>query len=88
MYHTYVLQSKKDKKYYTGCTSDLVKRLLAHNQGLVTSTKNRLPFSLIHTETFQTLGEARKRENQIKSYKGGEAFKRLINGSVLPHFAG
>jgi putative endonuclease len=82
MASVYILQSKKDRKYYIGCTSDIGKRLSAHNQGLVKSTKSRLPMFLIHLETFQTLGEARKRENKIKSYKGGEAFKKLINGSV------
>ena len=84
MYSAYILQSKKDLKYYIGCTSNMDKRLSAHNQGLVKSTKSRFPLFLIHIETFKTLGEARKRENQIKSYKGGEAFKKLINLGSVP----
>jgi len=34
---------------------------------------------VIYTETFPSKSEAYKREVQIKSYKSGEAFKKLIN---------
>ncbi|MDQ3549897.1 MAG: GIY-YIG nuclease family protein [Bacteroidota bacterium] len=31
MYYIYILQSKKDNKYYIGGTSDVVARLMYHN---------------------------------------------------------
>ncbi|MGC9365067.1 MAG: hypothetical protein ACP5FZ_10915 [Fidelibacterota bacterium] len=33
---------------------------------------------IVYFERFTSLSEAKLRENQIKSYKGGEAFKKLI----------
>jgi putative endonuclease len=45
MVYTYVIRSKKDKKYYTGTTSDLRKRLNEHNDNKVASTKNRGPLN-------------------------------------------
>ena len=76
----YILQSLKDKKYYIGETVDVEQRLLFHNSGRQRSTKYRIPFSLIHCEEFKNREEALKRENQIKSWKGGNAFRTLIEG--------
>ena len=50
MYYTYILQSKKDKQFYTGYTNDLKTRLKLHNAGKVESTKNRLPVELVFYE--------------------------------------
>ncbi len=46
MYYTYITQSEKDKKFYTGATKDLRKRFNDHNSGKVSSTKNRGTFEL------------------------------------------
>ncbi|HAT03796.1 MAG TPA: endonuclease [Candidatus Magasanikbacteria bacterium] len=78
MFYVYILQSRKDNRYYIGSTGNLNQRLENHNQGLVKSTKSRLPFELIHYELYKTLSEARKRENQIKRYKGGNEFKKIL----------
>jgi len=37
---------------------------------------------------FGNIKEARKEEKTIKSYKSGNAFKKIINGEVLPLVAG
>jgi len=74
----YILQSQKDNKYYIGETADVEQRLLFHNSGKQRSTKNRLPFELVLVEQFENRIEALKREKQIKSWKGGNAFKKLI----------
>lgn len=79
MYYMYVLQSLKDKKYYVGSCENLEERLIRHNQGRETATKHRTPFNLIYSESYNTRTEALNRERQIKSYKGGNAFKKLIN---------
>jgi putative endonuclease len=80
MYYVYILRSLKDHKFYIGSASDLYKRLSYHNAGLQRSTKHRIPFELVYHEEFSSRIQAEKREKQIKSYKGGEAFKRLISG--------
>ena len=79
MYKVYILKSLQNlKKYYIGHTHDLKNRLERHNKGLVRSTKAYGPWDIIYTENFDTKNDAYKRELQIKSYKGGEALKRLI----------
>ncbi len=79
-HYVYILQSLKDKKFYIGETHDVEARLLFHNSGKQRSTKNRIPFKLILVEEFETRSDALTREKQIKSWKGGNAFKQLING--------
>ncbi len=69
-YYTYVLQSKKDKKWYTGFTVDLRKRFNDHNSNKVVSTKNRGPFDLIYYEACQNEQDARSREKYLKSGMG------------------
>jgi len=80
MYFVYILQSQKDQKFYIGSTSDVNARLDYHNSGRQRSTRHRIPFILVYTEEFQDKSQAEKREKQIKSYKGGEAFKKLLFG--------
>jgi len=80
MYYVYILKSLKDNKYYIGSTKHIEQRLAEHNQGKTKSLKYRLPLKLIYNEEYSTLLEARKRERKIKSYKGGNAFKKLIMG--------
>jgi len=74
----YILQSAKDLKYYIGSTSDIKARLEYHNAGKQRSTKNRIPFILVFKEEHTSKLSALVREKQIKSFKGGMAFKKLI----------
>ena len=67
-YFVYMLKSLKDKKFYTGYTADLKKRLKQHNSGMVRSTKVRRPFELVYWESFGTRSEAMKRERRLKSF--------------------
>ena len=78
MFYVYVLKSLKDYKYYIGQTKKLKERINKHNNGLVDSTRRRRPFILIYKESYSSRNEAYKREPQLKSYKGGEAFKKLL----------
>jgi putative endonuclease len=78
MYYAYILRSETTGKYYIGSTNNLDRRLKEHNGNQTTSLKNKGPFVIIYKETFATLRLARKRESEIKSYKGGNAFKKLI----------
>ena len=78
MYTVYVLQSQKDNKYYIGQTNDLEDRIARHNSGQVKSTRARKPFVLIHNEIFTTRTEAVSRESYLKSLKGGNEWKSLL----------
>ncbi|MFN8252705.1 MAG: GIY-YIG nuclease family protein [Ferruginibacter sp.] len=79
-HYVYVIRSLKDGRYYTGETSDVVARLAFHNEGKQRSTKSRIPFELILYESYTSRVEALQREKQIKSWKGGLAFKKLVSG--------
>jgi putative endonuclease len=78
MYFVYILRSIKLCRYYIGHAHDINIRLARHNKGLVRSTKFGAPWEIVHIETFKTKQEAYRRELQIKSYKGGDAFKKLV----------
>ena len=86
-HYVYILQSLRDGKYYIVETANVESRLSFHNAGKQRSTKHRIPFRLIFSENFQNREEALIREKQIKSWKGGKAFKALI-GDVAPPEAG
>ncbi len=43
------------------------------------SVRHRGPFELIYKEEVETKIEAIRREKEIKSYKGGEAFRKLVS---------
>jgi len=78
MYSVYILQSLKNQKYYIGHAEDSDVRLKKHNSGCVKSTKYGRPWEVVLVEKYKTRAEAYRRELEIKSYKGGIKFKRLL----------
>jgi putative endonuclease len=78
MYYTYVIQSKKDNRLYTGSTQDLRKRFIEHNSVKVSSTKNRGPFVLIYYEACLNEQDARAREKYLKSGMGKRYLKNRL----------
>lgn len=78
MFYTYVIQSEKDKRFYTGSTQDLRKRFNEHNSGRVTSTKSRGPFELIYYEACLNEQDARYREKYLKSGMGKRYLKNRL----------
>ena len=83
-YYVYVLQSKKDNKFYTGCTNDLNRRLQEHFSGEVYSTKNRLPMKLIYYEFCLNQADAYRREKYLKTAWG----KRYIKNRLKNYLTG
>jgi len=79
MYSVYIIKSQKSNRYYIGVTSNLFDRLRHHNSGSNKSTKNKGPWQLVYQDDFLDKKTAWLRERQIKKYKGGQAFKKLIN---------
>jgi len=82
MYYTYIIHSEKFGRYYTGHCKSCESRLKDHNRGKVKSTKAYIPWKIVYTEEFATKSEAFNREMGIKSYKSGEAFKKLVNKNI------
>jgi len=64
--YTYIVQCS-DGSLYTGWTTDIERRLKAHNSGKGAKyTKSRRPVTLVYYEEFQTKKEAMQREYAIK----------------------
>ncbi|MDP3245146.1 MAG: GIY-YIG nuclease family protein [bacterium] len=84
MYYIYILQSKKDKRFYTGYTNDLKERLELHNNGKITSTRNRLPVKLVYYEACLNQQDATHREKYLKTSWG----KRYINTRLKNYLTG
>jgi len=78
MYYTYVLQSKKDDKFYVGFTKDLKLRFEQHSKGRMESTRDRRPLTLIYYEDSLNREDATKRENYLKSYHGRMFLKNRL----------
>ncbi len=81
-YFVYILFSKKDKKLYTGCTTNLEQRLRAHNSGSVLATKHKRPLIVIYKEEYNNESEAFKRERFLKSLWGGRFKKKILNNCL------
>jgi putative endonuclease len=77
-YFVYVLLSKKDKKFYTGFTTNLDDRIKEHNSGKVPSTKYRTPLDLVYCEVCFNQQDALHREKYLKSTYG----KRYIRNRL------
>lgn len=78
MVYVYVLQSSKDKKWYTGSTNDLRKRFKKHNENKILSTKGRGPFLLIYYEASIYDHDARVREKYLKTGMGKKFLKNRL----------
>ena len=76
-YYIYILENPEGK-HYIGYTNNLEDRLKRHNTNQVRWTSKKGPWNIIYKEIYETRQEAYRREKQIKSYKGGEAFKKLL----------
>lgn len=78
MYFVYIIQSKVDKKFYTGFTTDLIKRLEDHNSGKVISTKKRIPFKIVYYECCLNQDDAIHREKYLKTTYGKRYIRQRI----------
>ena len=74
----YILKCK-DATFYTGCTSNLMKRIENHRNGEVHYTSTRLPFEVVWHCKFIDKHKAFQFEKYLKS-GSGTAFrnKRLV----------
>ena len=69
MYYTYIVRCA-DKTLYTGWTTDLNRRLQAHNSGQGAKyTRSRRPVTLVYAERFESKNEAMSREWHIKKLR-------------------
>ncbi|CAN0327750.1 unnamed protein product [Chrysoparadoxa australica] len=71
MYSVYVLYSPSHDEIYIGYSSDVDRRLAAHNHAMNSGyTKRYQPWELVFSEGFDQRSEAMRREQELKSAKG------------------
>ena len=76
-YFLYVLWSETARRFYIGISEDPDQRLAQHNSGESAGwTRRHQPWVLVHSERYETFGEARRRELALKAQKGGAGFFR------------
>jgi len=76
-FFVYILRNPAGR-YYIGQTSDLSIRLQRHNEGKVFWTKNRGPWEIVYSQSFQTRSEAIAGEKRLKALKSKAAIEKLI----------
>ena len=68
MHHVYIVRCA-DGSLYTGYARDPARRVAIHNSGRgARYTSGRRPVRLVYLESFRTIGEALKREYQLKRW--------------------
>jgi putative endonuclease len=79
MWYLYIIRCS-DNSLYTGVTTDIPRRIIAHNQKSGGSyTRIRTPVKLAYQESHSTQSAALKREAQIKSWSRAKKLA-LIKG--------
>jgi putative endonuclease len=82
MPYVYIIQDKITGRYYTGSCLELSKRITRHTNHTGGKTTRKGEWSLVCYKALDTISEARLEEKKVKSYKGGNAFKKIISGDV------
>ena len=80
----YILESKKNNRYYIGSTNDIDRRFQQHNKGLVVSTKNIRPLELKAVLPCATIDEARIYEHRLKDYKSRKIIEKVVISKIFP----
>ena len=66
MHFVYIVRCA-DRSLYTGYAKDLKARVRVHNDGRgARYTSGRRPVRLVYSEVFETVGDALRREHQLK----------------------
>jgi len=69
----------KNGRLYTGSTNNIERRLYEHNVGQTRYTSLTRPFELVYKEAYNTSLEAKKREKFLKTGKGREFLKVILD---------
>ncbi len=79
MPHFFYLARCNDGSLYAGTCINVMERQQKHNDGTGAKyTRSRRPVTIIYTEEFETLSEARKREAEVKKMEK-QAKERLLH---------
>lgn len=81
--YVYMMANRKNGTIYLGVTSDLVKRVWEHREGVVPGFTKRYGCKrLVWFEAFEDIQQARQRELQMKEWKRSWKVKRIEEGNL------
>ena len=84
MTHFFYLARCSDNSLYSGTCLDLEDRERKHNDGSGAKyTRSRRPVRIVYSESFETLGESRRREAAVKKWSKDRKEKLVIDGAEL-----
>ncbi len=85
-YFVYIVRCR-DNSFYTGWTTDLDKRLLAHNAGIASKyTRVRRPVERVYSEELDSKVSAMRREYEIKTWSREKKIEFLRSHLLIePH---
>ena len=82
MYYVYIIYSKKLNKKYIGYTKNLSNRLEEHNRDKSSFTSKTSDWKLLYYEVFKSELDARREELFLKTGKGRERLKYLLEDTI------
>ncbi len=83
MASVYILQSRRDGRYYIGSTTDIKSRLKHHKGGFTPSTKRFGQLELVFVQNYSTLEEARYVERRLKQLKRKDYIDKIIKEGFI-----
>ena len=84
MAYIYILQSKRNGKYYIGSTSGKIEdRVKKHQQGAVPFTSKNLPIELIFAQYCPNMKIAGKIERKLKSFKRRDYVEKIVSDGKI-----
>ena len=84
-YWVYIVKCSDDS-YYTGCTSQLERRIHEHNQGIFSGyTNSRRPVKLVFSQEFNEVEDAIRAERKIKNWSRKKKIALINNDFELLH---
>ncbi len=82
-YFVYIIESETNLKWYYGQTGNLDQRIINHNEGKSSYTRNKGPWKLIFKRAFETRSEAIKFEAKLKALRNKSYIKKEFNNYFI-----
>jgi len=82
MWYVYIIRNNTNGRFYIGSTNNVERRIAEHNRSKKRSVTHFGQYYFIYSEKYANRSEAYQREMQIKAYKGGNSFKKLLREKV------
>lgn len=77
------MKSSKNGRYYIGSTNNLERRVSEHLAGEAPATRYLRPLSLIFSQCFATIKQARLIELKLKRFKSKRIIDKIINDGII-----